>query len=90
MWWAYFDVKEGTLNPAGGSRSYLMVYSVNEGEGYSQASASSAQQMMHVRRLTTPKGVGTGLVFKDAQLGAGGPSALLQHIEHISHFGLAP
>ena len=71
-------------------RSYLMVYSVNEGEGYSQASASSAQQMMHVRRLTTPKGVGTGLVFEDAQLGAGGPSALLQHIEHISHFGLAP
>ncbi|WP_413463357.1 hypothetical protein [Acidovorax radicis] len=68
-------------------RSYSLVYSVNEGEGYSQATATSAQQMLQVRRLTTPQGVGTGLVYKDSELGAGN-SSLLHHIEQISNFGL--
>ena len=69
-------------------RTYVFVYSVNEGEGYSLASATSTQQMLHIRRLTTPKGVGTGLLYKDAELRTGDASALLQHIEHLSRFGL--
>ncbi len=69
-------------------RSYLFTYSVNEGEGDSLASANSTRQMLQVRRITTPKGVGTGLIYKDAEQGIG-PSALLQQIEHISRFGLA-
>lgn len=69
-------------------RTYVFVYSVNEGEGYSQASANSAQQMVQIRRLTTAKGVGTGLVYKDSDLGAGGSSLLMQHMEQISNFGL--
>lgn len=69
-------------------RSYVFVYSVNEGEGYSVGSASSSQQSLYIRRLTTPKGVGTGLFYKDAELRTGDASALLQHIEHLSRFGL--
>ena len=69
-------------------RSYVFVYSVNEGEGYSQASSTSAQQMLQIRRLTTPTGTGTGLVYKDSEIGANNSSLLLQHIEQISTFGL--
>lgn len=68
-------------------RSYVLIYSVNEGEGYSQASANSTQQSLQVRRITTPKGVGTGLFYKDAEQSAGS-SALQQQVEHISRFGL--
>lgn len=69
-------------------RSYLFVYSVNEGEGYSQISSTSTQQMLQIRRLTTPAGVGTGLVYKDSEIAAGNASVLLQYIEQISTFGL--
>lgn len=68
-------------------RTYVLIYSVNEGEGYSQASATSTQQSLQVRRITTPKGVGTGLLYKEAEQGSG-PSALRQQIEHVSRFGL--
>lgn len=71
-------------------RSYVLVYSVNEGEGYSQTSGSGAQQMLEVRRITTPKGVGTGLIYKDAEASTpGAAAALLQHLEHLSAVGVA-
>lgn len=69
-------------------RTYVFVYSVNEGEGYSVASANSAQQSLYIRRLTTPKGVGTGLLYKNAEAGTSHTSALAQHIEKISRDGL--
>lgn len=71
-------------------RSYVLVYSVNEGEGYSQTSGSTSQQMLEVRRITTPKGVGTGLIYKDAEASTpGAAAALLQHLEHLSAVGVA-
>ncbi|WP_235505256.1 hypothetical protein [Acidovorax sp. Leaf160] len=69
-------------------RSYLMVYSVNEGEGYSVASSSSTQQMLSVRRITTPGGKGTGIVYKDADAEPGNPAALLDHISYLAQFGI--
>lgn len=69
-------------------RAYVLGYSVNEGEGYSQASANSAQQVLQVRRLTTPKGVGTGLFYKDAEAGSGDATILRLHMEQVSQFGL--
>lgn len=69
-------------------RVYVLGYSVNEGEGYSQASANSAQQMLQVRRLTTPKGVGTGLFYKEAEAGTGDAAVLRLHMEQVSQFGL--
>lgn len=67
-------------------RTYVLVYSVNEGEGYSVGSANSTQQMLEVRRITTPKGVGTGLVHKSADTEAGDPQALRLHTEQASQF----
>ena len=69
-------------------RSYVFAYSVNEGEGYSVASANSTQQMLQIRRLTTPKGTGTGLTYKDATQGTGPLPAVVQHIDHLGRFGL--
>ncbi len=49
-------------------RGYLFVYSVNEGEGYLlNASGSMTEQLVSVRRLTTPSTIGTGIVFKEAE-----------------------
>lgn len=70
-------------------RSYIFVYSVNEGEGFSSASATSTQQLLSIRRLTTPKGIGTGLVVKSNEQGVNNSSALLQHIDKISNFGFS-
>lgn len=70
-------------------RSYLMVYSVNEGEGFSQASANSTQQPMQVHRLTTPGGVGTGLIYKNTEDRTANPGALLQQFEQIARSGLS-
>lgn len=47
-------------------RSYYFVYSVNEGEGKSNAYGTGTDQMLTVQRLTTPQGVGTGIVYKSA------------------------
>lgn len=72
-------------------RSYVLVYSVNEGEGYSVTSGSTAQQMLEVRRITTPKGVGTGLIYKNEEAPVrGAAAALLQHVEALSSVGVAP
>ncbi|PJI99710.1 hypothetical protein CLU85_4565 [Acidovorax sp. 69] len=48
-------------------RSYVFAYSVNEGEGYSQRSGTGTQQLLSIRRLTNPQGVGTGLVYKSEE-----------------------
>lgn len=69
-------------------RTYIFVYSVNEGEGYSQASTNSTRQTLQIRRLTTANGVGTGLVYKNSELATGGSSLLMQFMEQISNFGL--
>ncbi|MDA8523142.1 hypothetical protein [Acidovorax sp. NCPPB 4044] len=45
-------------------RSYLMSYSVNDGEGYSQTAGTGAQQFLVVRRVATARGDGTGIVYK--------------------------
>ncbi|GAA4424690.1 hypothetical protein [Acidovorax lacteus] len=46
-------------------RAYFFVYSVNEGEGYMQSVGVADDQLLSVRRLTTPSGVGTGIVIKE-------------------------
>lgn len=49
-------------------RGYLFVYSVNEGEGsLLNANGSNSNQLVTVRRLTTPAAVGTGIVFKEGE-----------------------
>lgn len=69
-------------------RGYVLVYSVNEGEGYSIASANSTRQMLSVRRITTPNGQGTGLIYKDAEVAeASDPAALKSHIDQLARFG---
>ncbi|WP_422848334.1 hypothetical protein ACOYR4_00895 [Acidovorax sp. M14] len=69
-------------------RSYVFAYSVNEGEGYSQRSGTGTQQLLSVRRLTTPQGVGTGLVYKsDEQQSVVEHPALRFHMENIATGG---
>lgn len=69
-------------------RGYVLVYSVNEGEGYSLRSSTSTRQMLSVRRITTPNGQGTGLVYKDAESSdAGNPAVLADYINQIARFG---
>ncbi|PVY91253.1 hypothetical protein C8C95_2103 [Acidovorax sp. 99] len=70
-------------------RAYIFVYSVNEGEGYSQVSANSTQQLLSIRRLTNPKGVGTGLILKaDEAQPLPENSALRAQLSNIAIHGL--
>ena len=77
-------------------RTYVLQYSVNEGEGYSVTANSSNQQMLLVRRVTDPRGAGTGLAWKSlesdksAESPAVSPSALFQALEHLASQGLEP
>lgn len=64
-------------------RTYVLIYSVNEGEGYSQRYGTGAQQLLSVRRLTTPQGVGTGLVYKADEQAVEHP-ALRMHMSNIA------
>ncbi|KRB30396.1 hypothetical protein [Acidovorax sp. Root70] len=49
-------------------RGYWFAYSVNEGEGRMlNSSAALTDQLVSIRRLTTPSGIGTGIVFKDSE-----------------------
>lgn len=71
-------------------RSYVFFYSVNEGEGFSKQSGNGAQQLMSVRRLTTPQGVGTGLVYKtDNQPSVENHPALRFHLGNVAEGGFA-
>lgn len=71
-------------------RSYVMVYSVNDGEGYSVTAGSSSQQMLVIRRITDTRGTGTGLVYKSDEAPAASPAALVQALEHTAAQGLQP
>ena len=76
---------QGTLQ-----RAYAVRYSVNDGEGYSQRSSTSAQQMLLVRRVTNPQGAGTGLLWKAGEAPAPEHPALREHIHHIATQGTLP
>lgn len=68
-------------------RAYNFAYSVNEGEGASQSTLNNSQaQLLIVRRLTTSKGDGTGLVLKTGEqdVPAIDAAVLRQHIEQLS------
>jgi hypothetical protein len=71
-------------------RAYALQYSVNEGEGYSQRSSTSTQQMLLVRRLTTAQGIGTGILWKSE--GAPQPEhpALRELVNSIATTGALP
>lgn len=63
---------------------YRFVYSVNEGEGFSNI-LGSEDQGLWVRRLTTAAGVGTGIVLRQESLiSADQEAALAGYIEQIS------
>ncbi len=65
-------------------RSYAFTYSVNEGEGRQfSPSGGYTDQFVFVRRLTTPSGDGTGLIFKEDSP-AQGMSALHQKISDLA------
>jgi len=73
------------LNTAGQLlRGYVFAYSVNEGEGLSMRNGTGTEQKLSVRRLTTPQGVGTGIVFKAEEEQAAPHPALGAHIERIA------
>jgi hypothetical protein len=65
-------------------RAYMFAYSVNEGEGLSGASGSSLNQLLSVRRLTTPAGVGTGLVIKQQPDTTVNDATLMYHLTELA------
>jgi len=70
-------------------RSYYFVYSVNEGEGSSRTNGTRPEQVLVVKRLLDPKGVGTGIVYAaDAPVDPV-PTVLHDIIENLS-FNAAP
>lgn len=71
-------------------RAYILQYSVNDGEGYSQRSSTSTQQMLLVRRITTAQGVGTGLLWKSEEAQAPEHPALREHMDFIGTYGTLP
>jgi hypothetical protein len=80
------------INSAGTlQRAYYFLYSVDSGEGYSSRAGTGTEQMMFVQRVTTPAGVGTGIVYKsEPQAEAPSHPALLAHIEQLAAQGLQP
>lgn len=70
-------------------RSYYFVYSVNEGEGNSRTNGTRPEQVLVVKRLLDPQGVGTGIVYAaDAPVDPV-PTVLHDIIENLS-FNAAP
>lgn len=70
-------------------RSYYFVYSVNEGEGSSRTNGTRPEQVLVVKRLLDPQGVGTGIVYAaDAPVDPV-PTVLHDIIENLS-FNAAP
>lgn len=65
-------------------RSYRFVYSVNDGEGFSSTNGNRPNQTLVVKRLTTPQGVGTGIVHAANAPVEPVHTALHQHIENMS------
>lgn len=69
-------------------RGYFFVYSVNDGEGFSFDQYSLSEQLLSVKRLTTDKGVGTGIFFQDASDSDKPHTDLYRRIEEINRNGL--
>lgn len=65
------------------TRGYAFGYSVNEGEGFSQRSGTGTPQDLFVRRLATPGGNLTGIVYKTDEVGVDNP-ALRAHISDLA------
>lgn len=65
-------------------RAYFFNYSVNEGEGVMQAAGVSSEQLLFVRRLTTPTGVGTGIAIKEQPVAAADHGVLLQRFHEAA------
>lgn len=69
-------------------RGYWFVYSVNEGEGrLLTASGDLTDQVVSIRRLTTPSGVGTGMMFKDSVQFPPNLSALEHQLSNLATQG---
>lgn len=47
--------------------AHFFVYSVNDGEGQSFIGSNQTPQLLMVRRVTTPAGSGTGIVYRDTE-----------------------
>lgn len=63
---------------------YRFVYSVNEGEGYSNI-LDSVDQLMWIRRLTTPGDVGTGIIERqESHVSPDNEAVLAAYIQQIS------
>jgi len=70
-------------------RRYWFTYSVNEGEGRQlTASGYLTNQIVSIRRLTTPSGVGTGIVFKNTEQPAPDLTALEQQLSQLAAQGV--
>ncbi len=69
-------------------RGYYFVYSVNEGEGFSKRDGTGPDQVLIVRRLTTPQSVGTGIAYKAEEQESAPHGALASHIERLALHGL--
>lgn len=69
-------------------RGYWFAYSVNEGEGRQlTGSGNLTDQLVSIRRLTTPSGLGTGIVFKDSEQTAPNLTALEQQLNQLAAQG---
>lgn len=76
------------INSSGAlQRGYIFVYSVNDGEGIAFNQYSPAEQMLSVRRLTTDKGVGTGIVYQNTMDEKEPHPELYKKIEEIAQGG---
>lgn len=70
-------------------RAYWFTYSVNEGEGRQlTASGILTNQLVSIRRLTTPSGMGTGIMFKNTEQPAPDLTALEQQLSQLAAQGV--
>jgi len=70
-------------------RGYWFAYRVNEGEGLEfTASGALTNQKVYIRRLTTPSGIGTGIVFKNTEQPAPDLTALAQQLSQLAAQGV--
>ena len=66
-------------------RSYALTYTVNEGEGYQfTPSGGQTDYTVFVRRITTPNGIGTGLIFKNEEIANIDFGVQQQYIQRIA------
>ena len=80
------------INSAGSLlRAYYFLYSVDAGEGYSSYAGTGTTQTLVVQRLTTPAGVGTGIVYKsEREAEVASHPALRAHLDQLAAHGELP